>query len=232
MASNVNFNQFDQVQSFLINLKMAKNPNDYVKIVEQKVFGNDFDSPRNIVSRFGDQVLDVVLRKYDVTRSTKNARNRSGATRALITKQGPFVDNFGNVKVTVGSNLVKSPVWRFLEFGTSPKLRVQGFQVVGPGSRGDVRQIGKVIGFSFKGSGQDPVFAASGDRFGVKLIPRKAEDLARIRRKIYLQFVHPGIPAGGFIREGYIFAQTNAGPYINYEMGRMFLNIMAKSNNI
>jgi hypothetical protein len=227
MASTITFDQFSQAHKFFVNLKMAKDPQAYAKILKNKVFSNDADSPKQIMARFGDQVLNAVLVQYDSTRSTKNTRNRTGHFRSLITRQGPFMNNFADITVTVGAKLEKAPLWRILEHGVSPKLRIQGYQVVGAGSRGDLSQIAQ---FSFKHSPSSTTFSAKDFQGGIKLIPRKKEELARIRRKIFLQFVHPGFAGGKFIRAGVIYALTNASPYINTEIDKMFDNVVAQSN--
>jgi hypothetical protein len=234
------FFQLNQLRNVLIGVRMSKNPDVYVRELERKILSNDRDSPRAIMRRFGDRTKDAVLRKYDATRSKKNADRRTGQLRAAITRQGPVVDNFGNVTVTIGAQLpLKAPYWRFAEFGTRPSLRTQGYQVVGPGSRSGLNKEGvsiprrAIIGFAVAGDEISPLVGIK--RFkqsnpSLKLIPRKASDLARIRRKIFLSFTHPGFQGGHFIREGLIFIVKNAQRVIDQGIARMLKNVEKSTN--
>lgn len=217
------------------SFSFVKRPDYYAKIVQEKAFSNDPDSPKQIMKQFGANVQKAVLDKYDATRSVKNRRNRTGKLRSHISLDGPYMDNYGTVKVFVARDVAKVPYWWLAEYGVKRSFRRQGYMVVGTRSISGTPFASSIPGFA--GIGSTVIFtkkefeqAAASYGKTVKLIPKKKSELARIKNKIYLEFEHPGYKASLFLREGHIYAETHWKQDVQDKLNKMLDDLERKAN--
>lgn len=205
-----------------------------------------------ILRRFGERTEQVILDKYDATRSSKNKR-RTGKFRSLIGVEGPFyprggpiggnlISTKGSVVVTIGARVPNNaPFWRLLEEGVRPKTRSQWFRIAGTGRRGDkgnsftpkrrVRD-GRI---DFEATiGQSQVTKKdlhSVVKGGLKLTPIKKGREGRIKNKVLLEFAHRGFKGGHFFAAGIAYAQDNIDIFIAKEFQKSIDAIVANSGS-
>lgn len=214
--NRVVFSAPSRFKGLKIKLSAKESADALIAKLEQKFASNDPDSPAGIMKDLGEATRSVVVKRYAETRSVKNQRRRTGDLRlSLYDMAGPTVDK-DSVKVTIAPNM--PPHWVFAEYGIKPTTRRQTYQVVGSGSYNKKFPTGAISSSQYAAFRE----ASSGQ---LKLIARKKEELARIRRKITLEFVHPGYKGGFFLRQGVIFATTDGLQILDTGFQRMFDNL-------
>jgi len=217
-----------------VDFRINKKSREYPNKVRKKITGTGNKTPTKAVKTLGEKVKQEILNEYDRTLSQKNARRRGSSNRLrnAIRLSEPFQEGEGTVTIKIAKNL--PPYWRFVEFGIGPSAREQTYQVIGGGysrdtkgrfsSRG-VAAAGNTSSFRGGTAILTPEKYATVKRMGgseVKLVPRKRAELARIKRKITLEFSHPGFRGHHFIRAGIIYANRNGKAILEGELKKMF----------
>lgn len=200
------------------NVKFSINPaqgEEVVRKLDKKFKSKEPDSPASGMERFAENIYGEVLRQYDSTASLKNKR-RTGRLRSAIEKRGPFLLSDGTVAFDIGMKL--PPYWRFVEYGIKPAHKEQTYQVVGWNSAG---KLSGGIGRSFRGETEVVHFMVYRmHKGGMRLISRTKKDLAGIKRKLTLEFSHPGFRGHYFLRAGAIYAIKNAKEFLGKELDK------------